>query len=306
MTKLPMNPNQQSTIPVLKILSGSYRGKQFRLLSSKITIGRHRDCDVIFKDDMNCSKYHARIKRENDSYYIESLDLKNPVLVNNKAVSKQVLKQEDKVTIGNVQLLFVEKAPVTLPSKKTRAASRRQPVVKKKWLTPSRIILIALLIGGAFLFLYEDKKEEKKELSLRTESQVLQEVETLKNLNEEESTKKTLNSQATAARAAFIKGFRDYRKGYFYRALKMFQHCLTLHKNNSLCLSYSRRSKVQIDRLIQKKIRLGNAYKENKQYEACRAAFSSVEIMIQDTRSPIYKEARENRRLCEIQLENKI
>ena len=36
------------------------------------------------------------------------------------------------------------------------------------------------------------------------------------------------------------------------------------------------------------------------------AAFKSVEIMIQDSRSLIYKEARENRKLCEIQLENKI
>lgn len=305
MNKLPDSYKQKNSTPVLQILNGSHKGKQFRLLSSKITLGRHGDCDVIFKDDTKCSKYHAKITRENNSYVIESMDIKNPVLINKKVISTQILKQKDRVTIGSIQMLFIEKAPITLPSKKTKA-SIKQSAIKKKWFTPPRLILIAVLIGGAFLFVSEDNSKEKEKLNLRTESQILKEVEDLEKNNEELSMEKTLSPQEKAAKVAFIKGFRDYRKGYFYRALKMFQHCLTLHKTNLLCQSYSRKSKVQIDRLIQKKIRLGNAYKQKKQYKACRAAFKSVEIMVQDTKSPIYKEARENKRLCEIQLENKI
>ena len=82
MSRLPGRPKESKLpgpigqAPVFQILTGSHKGRQFRLLSSKITIGRHRDCDVIFRDNANCSKYHARIKKKDGSYLIESLDLK--------------------------------------------------------------------------------------------------------------------------------------------------------------------------------------------------------------------------------------
>ena len=134
----------------------------------------------------------------------------------------------------------------------------------------------------------------------------MEDIDQLKKLNEETSQKIQLSSQEKAAQEAFLKGFRDYRKGYFQRALKIFQHCLTLYKGSALCQSYSYKAKRQIDRLIQKKIRLGKSYKDNQQYSACRAVFKSVEIMIQDSKNLLYKEARENRKECEIQLTNRI
>ena len=302
-SSLPAQPSS----PVLKIMSGAHKGKQFRLLSSEVTIGRHSDCDVIFKDNSSCSRQHARIKKQNDSYVIESLNSKNPVFINKKAVSSQVLKPKDKITIGNVEMLFLDNSLPVFPSKQPLASSASSAKLKKKWLTPPRLILVIVLICGLFLFLYEDKKTTSEEkLNLRTEADILKEVEELEETIEERSERQSLNSMQKAARVAFIKGFRDYGKGYFHRALQMFRHCLTLEKNSSLCQSYSRKSEIQIDKLIQKKIRLGNAYKKNKQYEACAAAFKSVEIMIRDSKSVVYKEAQTNRKLCEMQLEDKI
>ena len=297
----------QPASPVLKIMSGAHKGKQFRLLSSEITIGRHSDCDVIFKGNTSCSRQHARIKKQNDSYVIESLNPKNPVFINKKAVSSQVLKPKDKISIGNVEMLFVDNSLPAIPSKQPFASSASSTKRKKKRLTPPRLILIVVLICGLFLFLSEDKETKSGErLNLRTEADILKEVEELEGAIEEKNERQSLNSMQKAARVAFIKGFRDYGKGYFHRALQMFRHCLTLEKNSALCQSYSRKSEIQIDKLIQKKIRLGNAYKENKQYEACTAAFKSVQIMIKDSKSAVYKEAQANRKLCEVQLENKI
>ena len=151
MNNLPAHLKQQSTAPVLKILNGIHKGKQFRLLGSQITIGRHNDCDVIFKDNLQCSRHHARIKREGDSYSIESLNPKNPVLVNQEAVSLQVLKPEDKITVGNMELMFLRNSPSTLPSKRFQAAAAQPKQIKKaSWLTPPRLILIIILIGGGF------------------------------------------------------------------------------------------------------------------------------------------------------------
>ena len=299
----------QGSTPVLQFLTGPYTGKQIRLLSSNITIGRHRDCDVIFKDNSACSRFHARIKREGLSCFIETLNSKNPVLINDQPISSQLLKQKDKITIGSIQLLFVETAPMPLPSKRAMSVSSSPSEVKKKWLTVPRLIFIIIIIGVGGLLLKSKENNQVKDkttLDLKTESETLEEIENLKKTNEEAKEKKTLTPEAKAAKIAFIKGFRDYGKGYFYRALHMFQHCLTLEKTNPLCHSYSRKSQIQIERLIQHNIRLGNAYKSNKQYEACKAAFERVEMMVKDPRSPVYKEARENKNLCEIQLANKM
>ena len=99
---------------VLQILSGNHKGKQFRLLFSQITLGRHSDCDLVFKDNPGCSRYHARIKYKEGLYTIESLNLENPVLINNKAISSHVFKAKDKINIGNIEMLFLDKAPSLL------------------------------------------------------------------------------------------------------------------------------------------------------------------------------------------------
>lgn len=303
-----MNSPAQLSSPgaVLKILIGSHKGKQFRLLSSEIIIGRHSDCDIIFKDNPLCSRKHARIKREGTSYLIESLNPENLVLVNKRTVRSHLLKPKDKITIGDIELLFLDKAPVKSSLPQSLQAFET-PKSKKSWLTPPRAILLAILIGGLGLHLSKNKKnsETQGKLDLRTEKEIMETVKEIEKLNKEEE-EKALKPQEKEARIAFIKGFRDYRKGYFQRALKMFQHCLTFNKKDVLCERYSEKSKIQIERLIQKKIRLGNIYKEKKQYEACQAVFKSVEIMIQDTGSILYKEASANKKLCETHLKNKI
>lgn len=303
-----MNPDSsqnQITFPVLKILSGSHKGKQFRLLSSEITLGRHSDCDVIFKNQPGCSDYHAKIQKKEDAYWITSLDPANPVLINKKIISSQQLNPNDKINIGSVVLLFTAKK--SLPSQNLSAPHVSQKKSKSP-LTPPRIIMGTVLLLGLFLFISNPEKEmaERQKLHIKTEAEILKQVEKLQEENEESTKQTTLTNKEKAAQVAFIKGFRDYRKGYFHRALKQFQHCLTLDKKDPLCRRYVRKSEVHIDNLIQKKIRLGNAYKKNGQYDACQAAFKSVEVMIQDPGDPIYKEVVANRKACEIQLKNKI
>ena len=291
---------------VLKILQGSYKGKQLKLLSSEIKIGRSSDCDVIFKDDSKCSRYHAQIRKQGDSFLIRSLNPKNPVLVNKKAIESQVLQIKDLIQIGQTKMVFLEQStahrvPLATPSfqkKKSKTSS----------INPARLILAVVLMAGAFLFFSENpkKNQEEKKIQLTTEADILNQVEELKKQNEEESKNLSLSFKQEASRTAFISGFRDYRKGYFQRALKLFKHCSMLDKGNELCRRYELKSHVQIEKLIQKKVRLGNSYKANKQYEACEAVFKSVETMILDVKNPIYKEAKAKRLACSLYLRNKI
>ena len=165
-----------------------------------------------------------------------------------------------------------------------------------------------LLLEGLFLLLSEDpaKQKEDKNIKLTTEADILNQVEELKKQNEEESKNLSLNFKQESSRTAFISGFRDYRKGYFNRAIKLFKHCSMLDKGNELCHRYELKSQSQIEKLIQKKIRLGNSYKANKQYKACEAVFKSVEKMILDSSKPIYKEVKAKKLSCSLYLRNKI
>ena len=393
--------------PVLQILTGTHKGKQFRLLAPKIILGRQSDCDVVFKDNPSCSRRHAKISYQSGSYKIESLNPGNPVLINDRVIDSHIFQSKDKVTIGNIEMRFLESAPSQALLQSSQKPLKQTNKKNQKILNPPRLLLIVFLLGGLYFFMAEEESQtglnyslrisisggisdrislnEKKiwrlgraadsdividysglegkhleitrdkkdfyvedlgsssktflngsplppkkatllkandrisvselqmvfevsgeKLDLQTESKIVKEIEELKKLTEEVAQKNKLSPNEKAAGEAFLKGFRDYRKGYFQRALKLFRHCLTLHKEEDLCQSYSYKAERQIDRLIQKKIRLGKSYKDNQQYKACQAAFKSVEIMIQDSKNLLYKEARANRRECEIHLTNKI
>ena len=298
--------NTSNTFPALKILSGKHKGKRFRLIHQQIIIGSDNSCDVIFKGN-GLSKRHARLKKAQGVFFLENLDPKNPSLVNKKRLSQShILKEGDMIQMGQVKLQYSENLkPAALPS------SKPTPIPKstKKNSNLPRVILIIVLLGGASLFLLNDPSEEsleKKALLIKKEADILEDVKALEEQTEKEAKKGELSETQRNARNAFIRGFRDYNKGYYGRARKLFRHCLSLDKDNKLCVRYSGKARTQMDAIIQKNMRLGKAYKENKQYEACQAAFKSVEIVISDVKSPIYQEATANKEACKQKLRHTI
>ena len=292
--------------PVLRILKGSHKGKQFRLLGKQVLIGKDSDCDVILKGNRKCSPRHACIEPSEGQHIIRTLDPANPVLINDKPVDRHILSSGDKIVIGDMLFQFREKAPVSAPGP---AGSQKGKKKKKKSSSGPRVLLVGLMALLVVLVLMpeeEKKKEEDEVVNVRTEKEIENEVEALQKLAEEEQETSNLPPEELEARVAFIKGFRDYRKGYYDRALKSFKHCVTLNSAYEICRSYVRQAQTQVNRIIQRKMLLGKNYQQNKQYEACKATFQSVEIMIQNTSSPVYKEALENRKLCELKTKNKL
>ena len=304
---------------LLKITKGLHKGKRLRLLGDNITIGRHSDCDIIMKSNKACSRKHARITQKNNIYFIESLKKENPVLVNEKAVQTlRVLKEGDVIILGDVICIFSENKSLPVQSThnnslEVASSESNDPknslsFSQKKNSMKPRIILVLLLIGGGLFFLSEKDKKTEEMKKIRTEETIQKEMETLQKLNEEEikNLQKTVAPEEGEARIAFIKGFRDYRKGYYQRAEKYFEHCVTLNKKYELCESYARQARKQLERLIQRKMILGKEYRTKSQYKSCIAAFQSVEIMVGDTSQLVFKEALENRKFCQMKIKNKI
>ncbi len=309
MSNLPSQIRSPEDAGILKILSGPHKGKQFRLLGLEISIGQSSDCDIILKNNKSCSQNHALITYDNENQYmIKSLDSANPIIINKKPVSHHKLVEKDVITIGTSQFLFLNKK--SLPSPRSFEYEKHQQeaaLLKQKTSKNSvRIIFIFFIcLSLGYLLLNKEIKKEQAQKGLKIQEEIQDEIEAT-NSPKEEIVEENLTVEQEAARVAFIKGFRDYRKGYYHRALKFFEQCTTIQKNHKLCLSYARKSKVLLEKIIQKKIILGKIYKENRQYEACEAAFKSIEIMVQDSSSPVYKEAKKTRKLCQLKTKNRI
>lgn len=303
-TKHKQNPEKAA---VLKILKGTHKGKQFRLIGSRILIGSHSDCDIVFKNNKTISPQHAMVSFESNAYFIKSLDSKNPVIIENKKVDLHNLQNGHEMHIGNLKFKFQRKSPLPSLYTNPEELSRQQKSLKKSGgLNPARLILFAFIFLVGFLFLSDEGTKEAEKLKLKTQKEVEEELTALEKTYTEEKDSSKISKERKAAQIAFISGFRDYRKGYFQRALKTFRHCLTLDKNYVNCHRYIEKSKIQQEKLVQKKMLLGKRYQQNKQYHACKAIFKSVTIMVQDTTSLVYKEAMLNRKLCSSKTKNKL
>jgi pSer/pThr/pTyr-binding forkhead associated (FHA) protein len=86
---------------------------QMALKGDVISIGRRSDCDISIKDPA-VSGLHARIKKVGEDYVIKDSDSTNGVHMLGKRVKRQILKNNDLITIGEHVLKVIISADVAL------------------------------------------------------------------------------------------------------------------------------------------------------------------------------------------------
>jgi pSer/pThr/pTyr-binding forkhead associated (FHA) protein len=79
--------------------------KEFSLTEGVVTIGRLPD-NLIQVDNLAVSGHHAKVYWETDHYTLEDNNSLNGTFVNNRRISKAVLKDGDEVLIGKHTVLF--------------------------------------------------------------------------------------------------------------------------------------------------------------------------------------------------------
>jgi pSer/pThr/pTyr-binding forkhead associated (FHA) protein len=96
--------------------------KEYPLSQGVLTIGRLPD-NLIQVDNLAVSGHHAKIYWETDHYVVEDNNSLNGTFVNNRRVSKVVLKNGDEVLIGKHTIVFNdewhEDQPADRPAQKT-------------------------------------------------------------------------------------------------------------------------------------------------------------------------------------------
>jgi pSer/pThr/pTyr-binding forkhead associated (FHA) protein len=89
----------------LFISSGSQAGRDFRL-GRETTVGRDEThCDVVLSDEKISGK-HARIRREGREFVIYDLASLNGTFVNDAKIQRQILSDDDEITVGQTTLVF--------------------------------------------------------------------------------------------------------------------------------------------------------------------------------------------------------
>ena len=87
---------------------------KWEIIEEVVIFGRSKDSDIQI-DDQSVSSKHARIVAEDDPYldgekhyFLEDLKSTNGTLLNEKAISKEKLNDEDQIKIGFSLFKFVK------------------------------------------------------------------------------------------------------------------------------------------------------------------------------------------------------
>lgn len=86
-------------------LSGVDRGRDFRLRNGKNIIGTAADCDVVITDPYMSAK-HAAVIHQNGIFTLIDLGSTNGTSLNDKAVQKEELIDNDTVRVGRTEMKF--------------------------------------------------------------------------------------------------------------------------------------------------------------------------------------------------------
>lgn len=89
----------------LLVIKGPEEGQVYQLKEEEVIIGRDTTCQLYF-EDRTLSRQHARILVNGDNLTIEDLNSVNGVLVNGVRLSSSELKVDDRLTLGNLELLL--------------------------------------------------------------------------------------------------------------------------------------------------------------------------------------------------------
>lgn len=93
--------NRKETIP--------YRIKDEYAIKDEITIGRSNKSTITLRDPY-VSKEHLRIVKDEGKYFLEDLNSANGTYLNNgKVLDVTMLKNGDRVKLGQIEFLFVDR-----------------------------------------------------------------------------------------------------------------------------------------------------------------------------------------------------
>jgi tetratricopeptide (TPR) repeat protein len=310
MNNLALQEQQYS----LTILNGADKGAVFKVVNAKITIGRGSENDIVIKDDSKISRKHAAIKTSPQGAEIEDISEHNTLFVNGKKVRHAFLNSGTVFQIGTTKISFQAMKEDTyldlvVPGKKSPAPSplsndiqmhsvRNKGTRRKKGLSLNFYILLGIILLGSYFLLTSSKKKKTEDL-IRPMAQMNQAIEDRKKqieaIEQRLVDEKKTNYNYKDGKTNYIRGFRDYQKGRYDRAIEYFSACANVMPE---CERYRGLSEKKYQDVINSQMSYGRKYLDQGQFKACFSTFKNVMYMIRNRTEPDYKEAEQNAAYC--------
>ncbi len=95
-------------MPSLKVIPNDGRSYNFPILKGEVTIGRSKDNNLVLSDK-TVSRHHAQIIKTKEGYLLTDLGSYNSTKLNEKPIQSVLLKHNDKIKIGLINLKFLTK-----------------------------------------------------------------------------------------------------------------------------------------------------------------------------------------------------
>ncbi|MEE9501320.1 MAG: adenylate/guanylate cyclase domain-containing protein [Candidatus Aminicenantaceae bacterium] len=105
-------------MPLLHITCRDGKVFDFPLNKDKVVIGRNEDNDIVLPDPL-ASRHHVQIKKEKKGYVLKDLGSHNGTKVNGKLIQEVRLKEQDKIQIGQCELVFLIEEDATVSKSDT-------------------------------------------------------------------------------------------------------------------------------------------------------------------------------------------
>ncbi len=93
----------------LRMTQGPLTGKEFLIFKDVMNVGSSPRSDIYLFNDPQVAEQHALIRAIGDECEIEARQTTNPVLLNNRAVTRARLRHGDNVTIGRTSFVFQQR-----------------------------------------------------------------------------------------------------------------------------------------------------------------------------------------------------
>lgn len=278
--------------------SPSLQGTEFRVSQTRITIGRDSSNNICLDDDVRVSRRHALITSSSSDFFIENLTENNFLFVNGIKTKKSKLNSMDLITVGKSTFRF--QVP-SLQSVSDQPLGHTKSQENSPGTNSKKKLIIYATIGIVLLFvLNQYLSKSSSSLPSQTPSKVELMTEKTSSLKQQLSTikKNKPSRSATRVNALYQKGFRDYQKGQFYRAIYSFNAALSLDPTHEKSLKYKQLSKDKSNERMNLQERQARLYKENGQYKYCYQTLNALLSQVSDVNSERYKKISLDKDIC--------
>lgn len=312
---------------MINVRSGPAAGATYQLLPPRVSIGRDSSSNNVVLNDPRVSRNAAVIEFSPEQITILDISGKAKLSVNGVPGDRHSIKGGDVLSIGESELVFIVEA-MQLPTASAQSqspalagtaplsppgmggfdaaahGSPRRSSTKKNNRGPFYFI-VALVFGGLIYIGTSENKSKQLDAGLRTTSEIEKEISETETRVDAIIKKRQFRTEEEKTRYEeaqkhYLRGFRDYQKGNYSRAIGAFETAIGLDPENVLARRYYRLAMKQKDEAITNLLLEGRRYREKAMYSRCSAAIEKAMVLMTNKDDLKFKEAEKIRKECDL------